>query len=236
MFFTPINELNMALHEMWEVSNLYIGSKPYEEYFPCAEELAQLEKDEPALYETYRELMCHSVFASTSIYPSRGYINNLKSWVEYLFPVMDGPLENLQTLVADRQIAKAIKAGGHEDIVLEEDDCKYERGDTFLSFHFQASRLISRMTLLAGYLSAWLKRCVIPSLPHDGITPLLILPIIQLVHRHSLSLLPAMICRIHNGLRKLTDQFCKRVTTTKESKELIFPHDGPSPRVEMMYA
>ena len=39
--FTPVGELEMALHEMWEVSNL--GSKPYEEYFSCAEELAQME-------------------------------------------------------------------------------------------------------------------------------------------------------------------------------------------------
>ena len=53
MFFTPIGELGMALHEMWEVSNLPMGSQPYEEYFPCAEDLAQMEKDEPALYDTY---------------------------------------------------------------------------------------------------------------------------------------------------------------------------------------
>ena len=39
-FFTLIGELGMALHEMWEVSNLFMGSKPYEECFPCAEELA----------------------------------------------------------------------------------------------------------------------------------------------------------------------------------------------------
>jgi len=37
--------------------------------------------------------------------------------------------------VEDKGIAKAMKTGGHEDIVLEEDDGKYERGDTFLSFH-----------------------------------------------------------------------------------------------------
>jgi len=39
-FFTPIGELRMALHEMWEVLNLPMGSLPYEEYFPCVEELA----------------------------------------------------------------------------------------------------------------------------------------------------------------------------------------------------
>ena len=56
-FFTPVGELGMALHEMWEVSNLPVGSMPYEEYFPCTEELEQLEKYGPALHETYRELM-----------------------------------------------------------------------------------------------------------------------------------------------------------------------------------
>jgi len=39
-FFTSVGELGMVLHEMWE-------------YFSCAEELRQLEKKEPTLYETY---------------------------------------------------------------------------------------------------------------------------------------------------------------------------------------
>ena len=43
-FFTPVSKLGMALHEMWEISNLPMGSLPYEEYFLCVEELAQLEK------------------------------------------------------------------------------------------------------------------------------------------------------------------------------------------------
>ena len=51
-FFTLIGELVLALHEMWEVSNLLMGSLPYEEYFPCAEELERLDKEDPALFET----------------------------------------------------------------------------------------------------------------------------------------------------------------------------------------
>jgi len=43
-FFTPVGELGMTLHEMWEVSALPLGSLPYEEYFPCEAELALLEK------------------------------------------------------------------------------------------------------------------------------------------------------------------------------------------------
>ena len=52
-FFTPIGELGMTLLEMWEVSALPMGSLPYQEYFPCEAELALLEKQEPALFETY---------------------------------------------------------------------------------------------------------------------------------------------------------------------------------------
>ena len=58
-FFTPEGELGMTLHEMWEVSALPLGSFLYEEYFPCEAELTLLEKQEPALFETYRKLMCH---------------------------------------------------------------------------------------------------------------------------------------------------------------------------------
>jgi len=43
-FFTPVGELGMALHEMWEVSTLPMGSHPYEEYFLCEAELMLLEK------------------------------------------------------------------------------------------------------------------------------------------------------------------------------------------------
>ena len=58
-FFTPIGELGLALHEMWGVSNLVMGSMSYEEYFPCMMELEQMEKDNPELFTTYQELMCH---------------------------------------------------------------------------------------------------------------------------------------------------------------------------------
>jgi len=58
-FFIPIGEMGLALHEMWEVSKLPMGSMPYEEYSPGNRELRQLAKDEPDLYEIYRELMCH---------------------------------------------------------------------------------------------------------------------------------------------------------------------------------
>ena len=78
-FFTPVGELGMALHEMWEVSALPLGSLPYEEYFPCEVELAHLEKQEPALFETYRELMCHLYICSSMHGSYKGASCSLKS-------------------------------------------------------------------------------------------------------------------------------------------------------------
>ena len=57
----------MALHEIWEVSNLLIGLLPYEEYFPCDEKQKQLEKEEPVLYETTRSSCATFSFVSTLI-------------------------------------------------------------------------------------------------------------------------------------------------------------------------
>ena len=132
----------------------------------------------------------------------------------------------------DKRIAKVMKMSNHEDVILEEDDGDYERGDIFLNFHHQALRPISRKALLASFLSAWLKRCIIPSRPHDDIMPLLIFLTVQLVYKRSLELLPVKICHIQSGLRASMEQFYAKVIIKRTRKELIFPHDGPSPRVE----
>jgi len=92
-----------------------------------------------------------------------------------------------------------MKTSKHEDVVLEEDDGDYKHGDVVLSFHHRASRLISWKMLLASFLWAWLKRCVIPSHPHDDITPLVIFSVIQLVYGQSLGLLSAMVAAFRVG-------------------------------------
>jgi len=62
-----------------------------------------------------------------------------------------------------------MKEHDYRDILLEEDEGIYEKGDTFKSFHHQAYQPISRKALLAGFLSISLKRCVVSSLLHDAI-------------------------------------------------------------------
>ena len=69
----------MALHGIWDVSALPMGSLLYEEYFPCESELALLEKHEPPLFETYRELMCHFYTCLDVHGGYKGSLNSLKS-------------------------------------------------------------------------------------------------------------------------------------------------------------
>ena len=125
-------------------------------------------------------------------------------------------------------------SSGHEDIVLEEDNGIYEKGDRFKSFHHQAKHSIARKTLLAGFLSVWLKKCVVPSPMHDRILSWVLFPSIQLAHGKPLGLLLAMICCIQRGLWALTEAF-RRPPVIKRGKGQVLPCDGPCPRMEMPY-
>ena len=46
-FFTPVEEMGLALHELYEVSGLVMGDAPYEEYVPTSKELHLLKKENP---------------------------------------------------------------------------------------------------------------------------------------------------------------------------------------------
>ena len=98
--------------------------------------------------------------------------------------------------VADEDIFWRMQEHSQGDMILEEDDGPYEKGDILQSFHHQARRPMSWKALLADFLSVWLKRCVVPSSSGDVILPTVLLPAIRLVHGRSLGLLPAMICCI----------------------------------------
>ena len=126
-FFTPVGELGLALHEMWEVSTLPFGSLPYEEYFPCEAELALLEKQESVLFETYRELMCHLHICSSIHGGSKGTSCSLKSWGNYLFPNMRNTPEAAHCGVADGDIFERMQMHLQRDLVITEDDGPYEK-------------------------------------------------------------------------------------------------------------
>ena len=66
------------------------------------------------------------------------------------------------------------------DVIFEEDDEIYKKGDSFKRFHHQTSQPMSQKALLAGFLSIWLKKCMVSSPPHDRILPLVLFPAVQL--------------------------------------------------------
>ena len=111
--------------------------------------------------------MCHFNICSNVHDSYKRGSNSLKSWADYLFSNMENAPEEARFGVVEEDVLRMNREHDHRDIVLEEDDDIYEKGDTLKSFHHQVRQPISRTALLAGFLSAWLKRCVVPS-PSKG--------------------------------------------------------------------
>jgi len=62
-----------------------MGSLP----FPFEVKLVLLEKQEPTLFETYRELVCHFYIYLDVHGGYKGSSNILKSWADYLFLTLE---------------------------------------------------------------------------------------------------------------------------------------------------
>ena len=111
----------------------------------------------------------------------------------------------------------------------------FKADTTFESFHHQARTPISDRALLAGFLMLWLKKCVVPTLPHEAISMDVVYPAVMLAYGRPIGLLPAMVSCLQSGLRVLTTSFCR----TEE--ENLVDCDGmplkktPVPRVELPY-
>jgi len=173
--------------------------------------------------------MCHFYICSGIHGNHKGVSSSLKSWGDYLFPNLENTPEEAQCGVADEDIFRKMKEHAQGDIVLEEDDGIYEKGDILRS-----GQPMSRKALLAGFLSVWLKRCMVPYPSSDVVLPIVLLSAICLVHGHSIGLLLAMVCYIQRGLHALMEAFC-RPPTTKRGKGMILPRDGLNPRIRLPY-
>jgi len=109
-FFTPIREMGLALHEMYEVSGMMIRDAPYEEYVPSIEELHLLKKNDPQVHATYWEVLCHIHICRQMTRWSSGGIKQM-SWATYLFPRVSKA--NLMSRLAprtDEEIFERIRA------------------------------------------------------------------------------------------------------------------------------
>src|SRR4051812_3792019 len=58
-FFMPVGEIGISPWEMQQVSGLPAGEFPYEEHVPPSAELELPKVQDPGLYSTYWEVLCH---------------------------------------------------------------------------------------------------------------------------------------------------------------------------------
>ena len=149
-FFTPIGELGLALHEIWEISNLPMDSMSYEEYFSCVMELEQMEKDDPEMFETYQELMCH-FYISMDVHNTHENANTIKVLVDYLFSILDGAPKDVQFSIPEDDIRQKMISSAHEDIILEEEDGFTRRVTGSRAFTIRRSTLcLEKLSSLAS--------------------------------------------------------------------------------------
>jgi len=66
---------------------------------------------------------------------------------------LEGAPNEIQFSVVEDNISRMMASSGHDDVVLDEDDGIYKKGDKFKSFHRQASQPMSQKALLASFLS-----------------------------------------------------------------------------------
>src|SRR3954463_5602741 len=92
-------------------------------------------------------------------------------------------------------------------------------GSLIESYHYQSTRAISDLALMAGFLMIWLKRCILPA---EKISADVILPAVLLCFNHGIALLPALMASIHRGLRDLVSSFTavSKKASNPKAKEL----------------
>ena len=179
--------------------------------------------------------MCHFYICSDVHDSYKGDSNRLKSWADYLFPNLEIAPKEARFGVVEKNILRMMREHNHGDIILEEDDDIYEKGNSFKSFRHHAHQPISKKALLAGFLSVWLKRCVVSSPSSVVVLLTALLSAVHLIHCPFLGLLSAIVCCIQRDLRALMKAFC-RPATKKRGKGTVLPRDGPNLRIGLPYA
>ena len=85
----------------------------------------------------------------------------------------------------------------------------------------------------------WLKRCVVPTLPHEVIVADVVYPAVLLAHGNPIALLPAVVAGIQSGLRALNKSFCEAPKTVDSHGKPYVDSEGnptvkrPNPRIEL---
>ena len=118
----------------------------------------------------------------------KGTSCSLKSWGDYLFPDMENTPEVAHCGIVDEDIFSRMQKHSQGDLIVEEDDGPYEKGDVLRSFHYQARRPMSQKVRLANFFIGLAEEmCGAISLWRRHSSD-------RLIISRSLGLLPMMVC------------------------------------------
>jgi len=140
----------------------------------------------------------------------------------------------------DEEIAERINVST-SSYTTESNEDAFRPDTVFESFHHQARVPISDQALLAGFLMLWLKRCMVPTLPHEVIITDVVYLAVLLAYGKSIALLPVTVAGIQSGLRVLAKSLCQVEAIVDSEGRPMVDSEGrprvktPNPRIELPY-
>src|SRR3954470_22498838 len=180
---------------MQHVSGLSAGKFPYEEHVPPSAELELLKIQDPELYSTYWEILCHFFICGELKDRGRGGVA-FSTWAEYLFPGIGADQVEELTVLSE---LKARKLALESKVTLKESVAGSSSRTPPRNFCYFGRRPLTSRARLAGFLSIWLGKCVVPT--REAATVKVLLLGARLACGVKIALVPAVIANIQHGLR-----------------------------------
>src|SRR5436189_2554231 len=142
---------------MQHVSGLPAGEFSYEEHVPPSAELELLKMQDPELYSTYWEVLCHFFICRELKGRCRGGVV-FSTWAEYLFPGIGAGQAGELTVLSER---KARQLALESKVTLKEPVAGSSSGAPPRNFCYFGKRPMTNRARLAGFLSIWLEKCAV---------------------------------------------------------------------------
>jgi len=153
------------------------------------------------------------------------------SWVSYLFNNINDKSNPVSRLPpsTNEKIAERISTS-ISLYTMESNEDTFKPNTVLEIFHHHAKIPISNNALLARFLTLWLKRCVVPTLPHEVIVANMVYPAVLLEHGRVISPLQEMVASIQSGLRVLTKSLCQvEAVVDSQGRQVVDSKRTPNP-------
>jgi len=146
-----------------------MGDAPHEEYVPTSEELHLLRKEDPQVYETYWEVLCHfHICGQMSTWRNRAV--KKMSWASYLINDINeksSPVTSLDPALMKKLLRVSVPSQAPTPPSRIRTLSNLTR---FLKVFITRPKFSSLTGLYwRVFLILWLKCCVVPMLPHEVI-------------------------------------------------------------------